>query len=99
MHGGPYIYEYNGRGVQIFPIYEPGGRGPKFVVTAHARVVTATIGWVWTRTVYHLELPSSVEEYVQETGRCGRDGRHTTAVLYPVKGTLLTHITVHKQDL
>ena len=39
------------------------------------------------RRVIHWGLPTSIEEYVQETGRCGRDGYQSTAVLYPVKGT------------
>lgn len=38
------------------------------------------------RTVIHCGLPSNVEEYVQETGRCGRDGNPSRAILYPVKG-------------
>ena len=33
------------------------------------------------RTVVHLESPLTIEEYVQESGRAGRDGRQADAVL------------------
>ena len=38
------------------------------------------------RQVIHWGLPTNKEEYVQETGRCGRDGQPAEAVLYRGKG-------------
>ena len=37
------------------------------------------------RTVIHWGVPSTIEEYVQETGRAGRDGEGAEAVLYEGK--------------
>ena len=34
------------------------------------------------RTIIHWGLPSNEEQYVQETGRAGRDGAQSTAILY-----------------
>ena len=33
------------------------------------------------RTIVHLESPSTVEEYMQESGRAGRDGKASSAIL------------------
>ena len=38
------------------------------------------------RRIVHWGIPSTMEEYVQETGRCGRDGNPSTAILYEGKG-------------
>lgn len=37
------------------------------------------------RRIIHWRISNSSEEYVQETGRCGRDGKPSTAILYPGK--------------
>ena len=38
------------------------------------------------RRIIHWGIPSTLEEYIQETGRCGRDGNSAAAVLYQGKG-------------
>ena len=37
------------------------------------------------RRIIHWGLPSTKEEYVQETGRAGRDGEDAHAILYEGK--------------
>ena len=43
------------------------------------------------RTVVHREMPESVEAYLQETGRAGRDGKPSQAVLVWYQPPAVTH--------
>jgi len=46
------------------------------------------------RRTKHWGMPSTVEEYVQETGRCGRDGEASQTILYEGKHTAYTTLKV-----
>ena len=37
------------------------------------------------RNIIHWGIPDSIKEYVQETGRCGQDGKTSIALLYQGK--------------
>ena len=56
--------------------------------TSKVRVVFATVAMgigvdiLSIRHVIHVGLPRTIREYFQETGRAGRDGQVSTAVLY-----------------
>ena len=44
------------------------------------------------RTVIHYGPPNDVESYFQESGRAGRDGKLSKAILYLYPGNLLGHV-------
>ena len=46
------------------------------------------------RRVVHWGLPSTIEEYAQESGRVGRDGKASLAILYQGKGGRHSNIPI-----
>ena len=50
------------------------------------------------RTVIHAALPGSVENYYQEVGRAGRDGKPSRAILMHSWADTKTHEFFHKRD-
>ena len=63
-----------------------------FTKESHLRIVIATIAFDMgvdlpdVRQVIHVAAPDDVESYIQETGRAGRDGLPSLALLLHVKG-------------
>lgn len=70
----------------------------QFCKKSHLRIIIATVAFgmgvdcpdVWQ--VIHLGPPDSIESYIQETGRGGRDGLDSIAVLALVKGVYKHHV-------
>lgn len=62
------------------------------------RIVIATVAFGTgidcpdVHQVFHLGAPDSIESYIQETGRAGRDGVQSIAVLLLIKGESRHHI-------
>ena len=40
--------------------------------------------------IFHLGIPAILEEYIQETGRAGRDGEPSVAIVFPGKKLMNT---------
>ncbi|SDZ68809.1 ATP-dependent DNA helicase RecQ [Evansella caseinilytica] len=50
------------------------------------------------RTVVHMHLPSSIEQYVQEVGRAGRDGKESAALLLYTKADRYRPLSFIEQE-
>jgi hypothetical protein len=67
------------------------------------RVLVCTISFgmgvdcVGVKTGIHLGPSKNVESYVQESGRCGRDGCQSNSIIYYV-GRMLTHVDKHMKE-
>ena len=103
--GYPHIAEY--RRVEIYRCILPTEKKEQILTTfsrtdSKLRLVIATTAFglgvdcADIRQVIHWGLPNTVEEYVQESGRSGRDGRSAEAILY--QGKVGLHCTKLMKD-
>lgn len=74
-----------------------------FTTESHLRIVIATVAFGMgvdfpdIRQVIHINAPDDVESYIQETGRAGRDGLPSLALLLHGKGSS-HHLTKNIKD-
>ena len=66
----------------------------QFTIPSTLRIVIATIAFGMgincpdIRQVIHWRVPEDPEAYIQESGRAGRDGKHSLAIIMRKKGDL-----------
>ena len=71
---------------------------------SHLRIVIATVAFGMgidcpdVHQVFHFGAPDSVESYIQESGRAGRDDVQSVAVLLLIKGESRHHIDGNMKD-
>ena len=75
-----------------------------FTKPSQLRVVIATVAFGMgidcadVRQVFHVGPPEDIECYIQETGRAGRDGGHSLAVLMMIKGIKSIHVDANMRS-
>ena len=75
-----------------------------FSKPSHLRIVIATVAFGMgidcrdVRQVVHVGPPEDIECYIQETGRAGRDGLPSVAVLLLIKGMKMVNTDVHMRS-
>jgi len=76
----------------------------QFCKPSHLRIVVATVAFGMgidcpdVRQVVHFGPPDNIEAYIQETGRAGRDGLQSVAVLKLVKGEFMVQVDDEMKD-
>ena len=72
-----------------------------FSKPSHLRIVIATVAFGMgincqgVRQIVHVGPPKDVESYIQETGRAGRDGLQSIAVIFIIKEVRVVHTDMH----
>ena len=75
-----------------------------FSKPTHLRIIIATVAFGMgidcqdVRQVVHVGPPEDVESYIQETGRAGRDGLQSIAILLLIKGVRTIHTDMHMRN-